>query len=503
MDTKEISIEIESNSDYGDVVFFDTIFERLGLQESIDKHSGKRDGGFRVGNISRLIVDCYCTNLRENKSKVEIPEWYKYQSTLQSRLGLAPEDIGEQDLYRGLEYLSENVQLKVINDYVALLAGEYNLNMETIFEDVTSTYFTGDNCSLALKGYSRDHRPELDQVNIELAVTKEGCFPVKHSTYEGNIPDKKRGDQIPQELRKQYPGLKSTLVVDKGMSKESNCKAMIKNGFDYVGCPEINSSIKEIVLSIEDSEFKTEDLKDKELTVARRKGELCGKPTCNYIYYNHKKAVHEAKEREKRVNKAQKKIEIIQERVNKGTLKKELIIKKRVIKALKSHKVNLYFGTKIKMKGKPSPQIILEPREEVFKEHKHLEGKFLLQTTHLDKSPKEVLEIYRSKDGVEKAFDIIKNLIKVRPIRHWNEDRVRGHIFLCILAYLVVSVAKYVIKKANIEIRFKELHYKLHQVRRVVVKVTVGQERYRKETITDLDDLSKQLLSVVGASFHP
>jgi transposase len=497
MDSKEISIEIESASDYGDVVFFDGIFERLGLQESIDRHSEKRAGGFSVGKISRLIVDSYCINLRENKSKLEIPDWYKYQSTLQECLNLLPEEIGDQDLYRCLEYQTEKVQHKVINDYVALLATEYNLNMEILFEDITSTYFTGDNCPIAYNGYSRDHRPDLDQVNIELAITKEGYFPVKHSTYPGNIPDKKRGDQIPGELRRQYPDIKTTLVVDKGISKESNLKAMIKNGFDYVACPEINSQIKDIVLSVEDSELKPEGLEAKGLTAARRKGELVEKPVYNYIYYNPKKATQDAKDRKKRIEKAKKEVEKIQERINKGTLKKELIIEKKVIKALKFHKVNLYYQTKVEMKGKPSPRIILEPKDPVFKEKERLDGRFLLQTTHLDKSPKEVLELYRSKDGVEKAFNIIKNLIKVRPIRHWNEERVRGHIFLCILAYLIVSVAKYVIKKANIETGFKKIHQKLHQVRRVVFKITVGQETYRKETVVDLDDLSRQLLSLV------
>ena len=505
MDTKnkKISIEIESNSSYGDVIFFDTIFERLRLQESIDRHSEKRAGGFSVGKISRLIVDYYCINLRENKSKLEILDEYKYQSVLCSSLNLLPEELGDQDLYRCLEYLPEKVQQKVINDYVALLATDYNLNMDTLFEDVTSTYFTGDNCPIAKNGYSRDHRPDLEQVNIELAVTSEGYFPVKHSTYEGNIPDKKRGDQISGELRRQYPYIKTTLVVDKGMSQESNRKAMIKNGFDYVACPEINLQIKDMVLSCEEIEFKPENLEDKGLTVAKRKNELAGQPVCNYIYYNHKKAAKEARDREKRINQAKKEVEKIQKSVNKGTLKKELTIKQRVIKILKSHKVNLYYITKVEMKGKPSPTIVLEPKEDVFEEKKSLDGKFLLQTTHLDKSPKEVLKLYRSKDGVEKAFDIIKNLIKVRPIRHWNEDRVRGHIFLCILAYLVVSVAKYVIKKANIEIGFKKIHRRLHQVRRVVVKVTVGKQTYRKESITDLDSLCRQLLSLVEATLPP
>ncbi len=502
MESKEISIEIESASDYGDVVFFDTIFEKLGLEKSIDRHSEKRTGGFSVGKISRLIVGCYCTNLRENKSKLEIPEWYHYQSTLQSSLMLAPEEIGEQDLYRGLEYLPEKVQHKVINDYVALLATDYNLSMETLFEDVTSTYFTGNNCPISYNGYSRDHRPDLEQVNIELAVTKEGHFPVKHSVYEGNIPDKKRGDQIPEELRRQYPDLKTTLVVDRGMSQKSNRISMLTNRFDYVAGLEIEAGTKELVLSTPMDEFK-EEIELSGLRAVIKKDEVGGKPVLNCIYYNPNKAIEEQKARVKRIKKAHKEIENLQNRVNKGTLKKQTIIQKRAIKILKKHRVNLYFETKVRLCGKNCPQIILEQKEDVFIEKSALDGKFVIQTTHLDKDASWVLKTYRSKDGVEKAFDIIKNLIKVRPIRHWNPDRVRGHIFLCILAYLVVSVAKYVVKKANIETGFKKIHQRLHYVRRVVVKVSIGSEVYRKEIITDLDGLPRQLLSLVGATLPP
>lgn len=499
MDNSNVSIEIESNSDYGDVVFFDAIFKKLGMEESIDNHSEKRNQGFRVGKISRLIVSSYLSNLGRGISKFSIPEWYEPQDTLQKQLELEPEEIGEQDLYRCLEYLTEDVQHKVINDYVTLLVTEYGISMDTLFEDVTSTYFTGESCPIALNGYSRDHRPDLEQVNIEIAVTKDGHFPVKHSTYEGNIPDKKKGDQVPKELRIQYPNLSSTLVIDKGMSTKSNRRSMIENGFDYVASIEINSEIKELVLSVDEKEFKEEDLKTEGLKVAVKEGKFDEKAILNYIHYNQDKANQERKGREKKIRRAKQEIKKLQERVNKGTLKKALTIKKKAIKVLKTHKVNLYFDTKVeKVKGTTRPQIILEEKRNVFIEKEKLDGKFVLQTTHLDKSPEDILKTYRSKDGVEKAFDVLKNLIKIRPIRHWNEERVKGHIFLCILAYLVISVAKYVVEKAKINKGIEKIHQRLHKVRRVIVKVNMGDHIIRKEIITGLDELSSILLGLVG-----
>jgi len=504
MDNSNVSIEIESNSDYGDVVFFDAIFKKLGIEESIDKHSEKRNQGFRVGKVSRLIVSSYLSNLGKGISKFSIPEWYETQDTLQKQLKLEPEEIGEQDLYRSLEYLTEDVQHKVINDYVTTLVTEYGISMDTLFEDVTSTYFTGENCLIAMNGYSRDHRPDLEQVNIEIAVTKDDHFPVKHSTYEGNIPDKKKGDRVPKELRTQYPNLSSTLVVDKGMSEISNRRSIIENGFDYVAALEINSETKKLVLSVNEKEFKEKDLKAEGLKVAVKEGKFDEKAILDYIYYNLDKAAQDRRSREKKIKKAKEEIKKLQEKVNKGTFKKALTIKKKAIKILKTHKVNLYFDTTVeRVKGITPLQIILEEKRDVFIEKERLDGKFVLQTTCLDKSPKDILKTYRQKDGVEKAFDVLKNLIKIRPIRHWNEERVKGHIFLCILAYLVISVAKYVVKKAKIDRGIEKIYQKLHQVRRVVVKVTVGRETYLKESITGLDNLSRKLLSLVETTLPP
>lgn len=73
------------------------------------------------------------------------------------------------------------------------------------------------------------------------------------------------------------------------------------------------------------------------------------------------------------------------------------------------------------------------------KEEEILDGRYWLMTT-LDVSPKEVLEIYRSRDAVERGFRITKETIKIRPIWNRTEEHIKAHLFVCFIAYLLYSL---------------------------------------------------------------
>ena len=80
-----------------------------------------------------------------------------------------------------------------------------------------------------------------------------------------------------------------------------------------------------------------------------------------------------------------------------------------------------------------------ELNQTALKEEEILDGRYWLVTT-LDASPKEVLEIYRSRDGVERAFRITKETIKIRPIWNRTEEHIKAHLFVCFLAHLLISL---------------------------------------------------------------
>lgn len=487
--------EIEWTADWGDVMTCDTIFVQFGLEESIDKHTNKRDQGNTIGRLSRLMVDNYCT---ERKSKRKVPEWYAGQQPLQERLDLPPEEIGAQDLYRPLDYLTEEVQQKVTNDYLVVLATRYDLALDVILEDSTSTYFEGEECEIAEHGYSRDHRPDLLQVNIEYGVTKEGLFPVRQRVHRGSVPDNRAIDTASDELREQHPNLKSTLVVDRGMSLPRNRRRMIRNDFDYVAGLELEGSTRELVLSVPNEEFEEEIApgpgKEK-LKVVRREGKVAGQEVVNHIFYNRERALRDKERREKRIKAAYEAIAKLQEQMQAGTFKKPSVIRRRAKKGLKRHKVQAYFRVHYHPKeGKVS----LQRREEVFAQRELLDGKFVIQTTQVDWESEKVLNTYRGRSGAEDTINVLKNLIEIRPIRHWNEQRVKAHIFLCTLAFLILCVIRYAARQAGIKHRIKTLMTELRKVKMTMSKVTIGGQVFRQASVTGITPLAEQLLHLVG-----
>lgn len=487
--------EIEWTADWGDVVTCDTIFVQFGLEESIDKHTNKRDQGHTIGRLSRLMVDNYCT---ERKSKRKIPEWYAGQQALQERLDLAPEEIGEQDLYRPLDYLTEEVQQKVINDYLTVLAARYDLSLDVILEDSTSTYFEGEECEIAEHGYSRDHRPDLLQVNIEYGLTQEGLFPIRQKVHPGSVPDNRAIDKASDELREQHPNLKSTLVVDRGMSLLRNRRRMIKNNFDYVAGLKLEGDTRKLVLSVSNDEFKEEidpgPGKEK-LKVVRREGKVVGRKVINHIFYNQERARREKERRKKRIKAAYEAIAKLQEQIQAGTFKKPSVIRRRAKKRLKKHRVHAYFRVRYDPKEK---KVSLQRREEVFARRELLDGKFVIQTTQIEWTSGKVLSTYRSRSGVEDTINILKNLIEIRPIRHWNEQRVKAHIFLCTLAFLILCVIRYAAQQARIKHRIETLMTELRKVKMTMSKVSIEGQVWRFASVTGVTRLSDRLFHLLG-----
>jgi len=300
---------------------------------------------------------------------------------------------------------------------------------------------------------------------------------------------------------------------------------MIRNDFDYVAGLELEGSTRKLVLSVPacalhadrpDEEFEASGLgplawkeeidpgpgKEK-LKVVRREGKVAGQEVINHIFYNQERALRDKERREKRIKAAYEAIAKrldrarrgLQEQIQAGTFKKPSVIRRRAKKGLKRHKVHAYFRVHYHPKeGKVS----LQRREEVFARRELLDGKFVIQTTRVDWESEKVLNTYRSRSGAEDTMNVLKNLIEIRPIRHWNEQRVKAHIFLCTLAFLILCVIRYAARQAGIKHRIKTLMTELRKVKMTMSKVTIGGQVFRQASVTGITPLAEQLLHLVG-----
>ena len=488
---------IESNSDYGDVISYDKIIVGLGIVRSIEKNTGKRGIGKGLGETLRILLNSYCEG---NRSKVKVRGWYKEQGALQERIGIKWEEVGEQDVYRPMDYIEEGEQRRIIDDTMGVLVLDYGLSAEVINMDSSSSYFEGSKCEIGKKGYSRDHRPDRDQVNYDIG--EAGGYVTRIGVHEGNEVDNRVIDKAVDEMEEVNYLSGAVLVVDKGMSLKRNRVKMLERGFSYVGSLEIEGETREEVEGIEEGGYKEEvttgEGKDvykvvrKGVKIKTKDGEV---DVVDHIYYNEEKAKKEKGGRQERIEKAKAGVFSVQEQVEAGRLKRSSAIIGKAKRALKKQKVLCYFKVSFDKKTK---KIILKEREEKLKKRERLDGKFVIQTPQVDWTSEEVLKAYRNHDGAEKVIDILKNVIEVRPIRHFNPQRVKAHIFLCIMACIVMAVLRYLSRQVGLTEGIVAIRDQLKQVKRVLTTLTIDDTVVKTVDLTGLTPKAKLLLEKIG-----
>lgn len=490
--------EISENADYGDVVAYDTIIQFLKLEPSFDRHTPKRPLGHRLGRLLRLHLNNYCT---DRTSKNKLGEWYAEQPALQERLKLDPAELGHQDAYRPLDYLDAAAQAAIFNDCLVVLVTEFGLELSLLYEDASSSYFEGEKCALGSKGYSRDHRPDRPQVNYDVGVLPGG-FPARARVYAGNVPDNRVIDQVSDEWAAQHPEVRTVLALDRGMSLLRNRVRIIGNGQGYVAGLKVEGATRTLVLSIPNDEFSEEVPlpDDKEplkvvqgASTIRVKGQDV--PVMNHIYFNPAEAKRKQQRREQRIARAKAAMAEVQAQVDAGRLKKVSVIRRRAKKKLKKHKVHALFTVKFDLRER---QIILEPREDVLVERALLDGKFVLQTTEVVWNSEQCLTTYRQHDEAEKVIQTLKQIVPVRPIRHWNDQRVAAHIFLSVLACLVMAVLRHLARQIGLNGGIETLRHLLQRMKRVVSHVHLGELVIPQVSLTGLTEDTRRLLEHIG-----
>jgi len=163
------SLTQEETRDCGDVALLWHLAERLNLVSILDQAAGKREQGQSVGLLTVLMAIHQDV---DPGSKLSFLEWYP-QTILPEIANLAHQEVSYQHLLRSLEYWDNSAIGKAETAILLKLGLEYGIGPEAIVWDATSTYFEGESNSLIRHGYSRDHRPDRPQVNVDLFLDVE------------------------------------------------------------------------------------------------------------------------------------------------------------------------------------------------------------------------------------------------------------------------------------------------------------------------------------------
>jgi transposase len=357
----------------------------------------------------------------------------------------------EDELYLALDWLLEH-QEKIENQLAEIHLKEGAL----VLYDVTSTYLEGIACELAKYGYNRDKKKGKTQIIFGLLCDVNGC-PIGVEVFEGNTKDSSTISSQIEKVRNRFKIKNVVWVTDRGILINSKINELVKpvEGLDYITGltkPQIRhlAEVKAIQLGLFDQvnlvEFSSEDYPDERLIACRNpliadKNNRTREALLLAVESELNKIV-EATKREKKALKSQDKIAL------------------RVGKVLNKYKVNKYYNLEIEENS-----FNYSRKEELIAQEKALDGLYVIRTSVKKEvmSSVETVVAYKSLSQVEEAFRCYKSIdLKVRPIYHYKGDRVKAHIFLCMLAYYVEwhlkqELAPLLFEDEEIENKYQEI----------------------------------------------
>jgi len=173
-------IDVHDAFDFGACFALDSIWKELKISDSIRHHLKNHNCDIDIVPCVKAMV---FNRLLEPSSKLRVFEWVKTQAIQE----IYPRDIALHHYYRSLDYLMAH-KSSLEEDIFWNVNDIFTVDLSLVFYDLTSSYFEGDCCDIAKRGYSRDHRPDRRQIEIGLLVNREG-IPIAHEVWEGNIKD--------------------------------------------------------------------------------------------------------------------------------------------------------------------------------------------------------------------------------------------------------------------------------------------------------------------------
>lgn len=376
----------------------------------------------------------------------------------------------EDDLYEAMDWLlarQDKIQQK--------LAARHLHKDGLALYDLSSSYFEGSTCPLAKLGYSRDGKKGLLQVNYGLLTDQRGC-PVATAVYAGNTAD-------PETLRPELQRLKNSfglatfvIVGDRGMiSQKAIDEIGGQDGIDWITALKngaIGALIEDKTLQPElfDQrnlfEFTSPDYPNERLVACR----------------NPQLAKLRAHKRQALLAATEQALAQVQAMVEAGKLKGQDKIGLRVGRVVNKYKVAKHFALDIRERA-----FSYQRKQDSIAQEAALDGLYVIRTsvTTARMDSAECVRSYKLLAKVEHAFRSLKTIdLKLRPIYHRLADRVRAHIFLCMLAYYV----EWHMRQAWRELMFADEDQDAKKTRDPVAPAQRSETAFRKANRQHLDD---------------
>lgn len=453
-------VRLERQRSFGEVWLAWTLWRGLGLDVLCSERMGQGREKIPWATMAAILV---CARLCEPSSELHIAEdWYR-RTALDDILGVPVERVNDDRLYRALDRLLEHKE--ELEKHLRERLGElFSIDYDLLLYDVTSTYFEGacEGNPMAKRGHSRDHRPDCKQVCIALVVTREG-LPLGYEIFDGNRVDVTTVEQIVGTMEKRFGLANRIWVMDRGMVSEQNVAWLQKTGRRYL----LGASRAEL------ARWKKELLETEGWQQAREgvQVRVCVGPdgTETFVLCRSNERI----EKEKAIHQR------FSERIEEGLQS----LGNRMIRArspLDRGSIERQIGRLLERNARSARRYIVRVEQDpsvpsglrlawsVAPEWddwlRASEGCYVLRTNIQDWSAEDLWKTYIQLTEAEAAFRIHKSDLSIRPIWHHNAERVKAHILVCFLAYVLWKTLEQWMIRAGLGRSPRTLLEELHRI---------------------------------------
>ena len=413
------------------------VFGKLYKDLKLDKLIG---GTHKDDQWNDILESCVLARIANPVSK------RRSASLLEEDYGIK---IPLEKIYRMMDHVADresDIKQRIAQTTLSL----FQEQVDVLFFDVTTLYFESiDTDKLRAFGFSKDCKFKEVQVVLALITTTKG-LPITYKLFPGNTYEGGTLMEMVKDLQTQYAIKNILLVADRTMFNEENLSFMESLGIQYIVAAKLKTLSKSLKSDILHADYKEEVIGDelhwlKEFEHQSRR---------LVVGYSAKRAGKDAADRQRLVDRLMKK-------VKGGKIKVKDLIPN--------------YGSKKYISVENGSASI---NQEKIKADAEWDGLHGIITNATDKTASELLSRYRELWQIEEAFRISKHDLKMRPIFHWTENRIKAHIAICFLAFTLAKQAVYRIALQQEPMSFEQIRNELLHAQSSVVIDLASQKKY-------------------------
>jgi transposase len=378
-----------------------------------------------------------------------------------------------QRWYRTLDHLLLNKDTLEVALYERLRT-LFDFRPDLVMYDLTSTYFEGHGPpTLAKHGYSRDSQPR--KVQVVVGVVMIAGWPIAHHVFAGNTRDSTTVKKVIDDLAKRFSFRRVIFVGDRGMVTESNLTLLSESddhGFLVGMTRRRNPEAETLIDRVDETKWidcpmgiTASEKKDPPRT--RVQEVKCDREGVRvFVVDSDERREYEQRQRTKVMQRAREALERVQTRVANGRLKKPEKIGAAAERALQKHRGYRYWSWELNDgKFNIHEHPVNLPRE------KKYEGKYLIQTDQTELTAQDAVSQYKELNEVERGFRSLKDPLGMRPIWHHVERRVKAHIFVAALSFLIERMLERALQAAGVNLSARSALTSLQTIRHVQFRI--------------------------------